>query len=178
MKGTYNNSTSPATSGVDVWDTVDDYNNNGVFPTTAPSGWDQATGANWIMDPANDTVTVNGVCNGAEACVFIDQLTGLMWSKDQGPSLSWQNAVNQCDGLNYGGYADWRLPTQKELMQAYVDGAWSLKATSKLSLKVGYYWSSTTESADTTDAWEMDLHDGGTDNYDGKSNGYSVACVR
>ncbi len=180
MKGTYDNTTSPAISGTDVWDTIDDYNANGAFPTTAPSGWDQATGANWIMDPANDTVTVNGLCDGAEACVFIDRITGLMWTKEQGTGstlYSWQDAITQCDNLNYGGYTDWRLPTQKEMMQAYTDGIWSQKATDKLSLTSNAYWSSSTGSYDTSYAWGVDLLDGSTD-YKGKSISTRVVCVR
>jgi len=182
MIGSYNNSTAPAVAGNDVWDTVDDYNNNGAFPTTAPSGWDQATGANWVMDSANDTgvgsgTASDGLCNGTEACVFKDQITSLMWAKDQASTFTWQNAITQCDNLNYGGYTDWRLPTQKELMQAYTDGVWSQKAATKLNLSSSYYWSSSTVSTNTTFAWVVRPSDGFTDAND-KTLTYRVVCVR
>lgn len=177
MIGAYDNTTSPAVAGADIWDTIDDYNNNGVFPTTAPSGWDQAPGANWIMDPANDTVTVNGVCNGGEACVFIDRTTGLMWARDNGTMYTWQNAVNQCNGSSYGGYTDWRIPTQKELMQAYADGIWTQKAANRLNLSTNYQWSSTTGSELTTLAWNMTPQTGVTTMND-KTNSLRVLCVR
>lgn len=182
MKGTYDNTTSPAISGTDVWDTVDDYNNNGAFPTTAPSGWDQATGANWIMDPANDVgggggTASDNLCSGSEACVFKDQITGLMWAKDDGTTRTWQNSITYCDGLSYGGYTDWRLPTQKELMQAYTDGIWSQKATNKLSLTTSYYWASSTRSDGTSSAWFVDLTNGYTYT-NNKPTSNSVACLR
>ncbi len=181
MKGVYNNSTAPAVAGTDVWDTVDDYNLNGAFPTTAPSGWDQATGANWVMDSTNDTgagggTAADNLCNGTEACVFKDQITNMMWTSDRG-SYTWQNGITQCDNLNYGGYADWRLPTQKELLQAYTDGIWSQKATTKLSLSATWYWSSSTSSGATTYAWGIDPTYGGSAN--GAKNGsMPVVCVR
>ncbi|MBC7532051.1 MAG: DUF1566 domain-containing protein [Oligoflexus sp.] len=31
--------------------------------------------------------------------------------------LNWHQAVQSCDSLVFGGYSDWRLPTQKELME-------------------------------------------------------------
>lgn len=59
-----------------------------------------------------------------------DNLTGLMWLKctmtstgaDTSPDCSgthqkvqWYEAIDKCDGLEYAGYDDWRLPTIPEL---------------------------------------------------------------
>lgn len=110
-------------AGLDIYDTIDDYNNGGTLPTQNNTGWDQPTGANWIMDSANDVgggggTSGDNLCSGTEACVFKDQITNLMWAKDNGTSYNWENAITQCENLSYGGYTDWRLPTQKELMLA------------------------------------------------------------
>lgn len=44
-----------------------------------------------------------------------DKLTGLMWQKDPGEKMTWEEAVAGAGSFNFAGYADWRLPTIKEL---------------------------------------------------------------
>lgn len=56
------------------------------------------------------------VVNG---CV-VDSRTGLMWPVQPdlavgGGYETWKNAIGACEGLTYGGYSDWRLPTIREL---------------------------------------------------------------
>lgn len=66
----------------------------------------------------------------------------------------------------------WRLPTQKELMQAYIDGSyWNLTQPSY------YFWSATETSS--TIAWNVLLSTGFT-NTNNKSNFYNVQirCIR
>jgi hypothetical protein len=48
-----------------------------------------------------------------------DRKTNLMWIKngwrvDFFSAVKWIEAIKKCEGFNYGGYADWRLPTLKE----------------------------------------------------------------
>ena len=54
--------------------------------------------------------------------VVLDQLTGLMWTKDANlpnGTLTWPNALSYVatmnSGAGYGGYKDWRLPNKIEL---------------------------------------------------------------
>ena len=154
-----------ALAGLDIFDTIDDYNNNSTFPTQNPGGWDQATGANWLRDSASDNgdgggTVGDGICNGTEDCVQQDRITGLVWAKADATTRTWETAITYCDGLNYGTYTNWRLPTQKELMQAYTDGVWSQKDATKLNLAASYFWSSTTRSNTTTNAWNTVLNNG------------------
>ena len=45
-----------------------------------------------------------------------DCRTGLVWLKDAGKkAVSREKAAEYCSSLHVGGYADWRLPTEKEL---------------------------------------------------------------
>jgi hypothetical protein len=44
-----------------------------------------------------------------------DNVTGLMWQKDMGGKISYQDAFKKAKSLNLGGYNDWRVPTIKEL---------------------------------------------------------------
>ena len=167
--------------GADVYSTIDDHNNGGAFPTMKPSGyWDQATGANWLRDPVSDTNT-DGLCNDAD-CVYTDRITGLFWARADAITRNWENAITYCDGLNgsnFGGYGTgWRLPTQKELQQGYVNGVWSQKHVTKLNLTTSYYWSSSTRSNSTSFGWRVGLSQGYTFANTTKTGSNYVVCVR
>jgi hypothetical protein len=73
---------------------------------------------------------------------------------------------------NPAGAGVWRLPTEKELMQAYIDGAyWNLTNTSSSYS----FWSATETSS--TYAYYVNLNDGYTYNFN-KTSSYYVRCVR
>lgn len=172
--------------GLDIYDTIDDYNNGGAFPTQNNTGWDQATGANWLRESTSDNgvgsggVAADGLCNGTEGCIFTDRLTGLSWTS-LSPMYTWDGAITGCDALTTGGFTDWRLATQKELMQSYMDGIWYLKGATKLNLTTDYYWSSTTLSTDTTRAFVVLLDFGSTGDYlktDSTTPVKRATCVR
>lgn len=44
-----------------------------------------------------------------------DQVTGLMWEKDMGEKLTFNEAFAKAKNSTLGGYTDWRVPTIKEL---------------------------------------------------------------
>lgn len=172
-----------ALTGIDIYDTIDDNNNSSTtIPTQAPTGWDQATGANWERDSVSDTgggsKAGNQTCDGGEICVYKDQISKLFWLRDDGLSRTWEASISLCEGLNTGGYSDWRLPTQKELLQAYTNGLWHLKDSSKLNLaQFTYYWSSSTRSTNTGEAWSAWLNEMMA-NYLDKTTSLRLLCVR
>jgi hypothetical protein len=50
----------------------------------------------------------------------LDRGSGLMWAaQDNGSDISWQGAKSYCENYRGGGYTDWRMPTQDELMGLY-----------------------------------------------------------
>lgn len=175
-------------TGIDFYDSIEEYNANYAtfpyIPTENPTGWYQSTGANWIMNPTNDTgtgsggVASDGLCNGTEACVIKDRFTNLMWAKADSTTRTWETAITFCEGSSYGTFTDWRVPTQKELMQAYSDGIWSQKDSTHLNLTISaYYWTSTTAGSSTTNAWIMGPGYGEVLT-SGKTTSTRVICVR
>ena len=86
----------------------------------------------------------------------LDKKTGLMWAaKDNGRNVNWTNAKKYCDDYRAGGYTDWRLPTQEELVALY-DGAKPNKAdcgfdvhlTKLIRLTCIFVWTSETLGSD------------------------------
>jgi hypothetical protein len=111
----------------------------------------------------------------------IDQLTGLMWTKDgnaPGPTAcvpsvtkTWQDALNYVACLNINnflGYNDWRLPNMNELIsttnssQSFMT-TW-LNSLGFINVQSGCYWGSSTNPVDTTIAVRI-CYDSGDSNY-------------
>lgn len=44
-----------------------------------------------------------------------DLVTGLMWQRDPGRKIAWDEAMRGAASFRLGGYEDWRMPTIKEL---------------------------------------------------------------
>ena len=124
-----------------------------------------------------------------------DNLTGLIWLKHASAFglRTWEQALSDANplasgsaGLTDGSVAgDWRLPNVKEL-ESLIDFAYFGPALSSASGKSKWtngdafigvqsylYWSSTTYSNETTDAWSVGLNVG--DVYGG--NKANAACV-
>ena len=175
---------------------VDDYNDNQTIPgDTFTENWTQCTSANNYCGTGDSTACAGGVC-------YRDNRTNLVWSDylDGGTNHNWfwanncaqpESAENpgtcatdgseacQCvkltsskTGCEALGDGNWRLPHQKELMQAYINGSWG-----NLSHAGSYFWSATTHSYDTHDAWTVGLHRGHTST-DSKNGTYDSHCVR
>ncbi len=171
---------------------VDDYNNNNSMPSDSYAG-------NWTTCDSSNNYCGTGDSTNADKK---DDSTGLVWSKQvDGGDQTWFQANNckypnellgddgncdangevackcvkltdnktGCEGLGDG---NWRLPSQKELMQVYIDGSWG-----NISSAGNYYWSATTLSFYTHNAWTTYLNNGYTYNYT-KTNGRRVRCVR
>lgn len=77
-----------------------------------------------------------------------DPNTGLMWQ--QSPpveGMTWYEAKEYCENLEFGGYSDWRLPTLKELFSiSNFEQGWPYLDTTYFKLSNGYvskdeqYW--------------------------------------
>jgi hypothetical protein len=111
-----------------------------------------------------------------------DRLTGLIWEKQPiGFEMSWEDALGYCNTLRLGGYKDWRLPNRRELLSLVHVGEgfpvnW-FNSQGFIGLQEDYYWSSTTYSSDTNDAWYVNFFFGEVEKFD-KSFGCDVLAVR
>lgn len=127
----------------------------------------------WWTDVAA-TTTAGGVGLSASSTSNIFTLTGVAGVGD-GTRPTGGNAIGFCDALNsasFAGYTDWYLPTQKQLMQAYIDGA-----ANNLPNPGYYFWSSSEYYNNTAYAWDVILYYGYTGS-NTKVTSYYVRCVR
>jgi hypothetical protein len=156
-------------STLDWWDTVDNWNgDNNSLPSEQPVGW---SAEHYCGKEVWSDLTDDGACDSAaDDCLMKDNLTGLIWSESYpvattaaaNTTRDWSAAVEHCESLSYGGRADWRLPTQIEMMTAYNHGIRELgfkgggtvrpggdtldNNSAFISLIDDYFWSSTTRS--------------------------------
>jgi len=123
----------------------------GTTLTTTPTGSPEASGTLTKTAGTGDDTIVFSSTN----------------SKDtNSTAVGGKTASQLCSDRGNG----WRLPTQKELMLAYIDGAyWNLTQPSN------GYWSATESSS--TSAYYVNLYNGSTGSY-GKTSANNVRCVR
>jgi hypothetical protein len=182
MKGTsYDNITSPAVTGTDIWDTVEDRNYFEPYSTVNP--WTDQYRCGYDSIATSDEKTWEFVSGINANALFKDRISGLTWTRGTSTGTKfWQSAITYCDALDHGTFQDWRLPTAKELSDAYSHGIYDLVDQSNPGLGMdldGNFWSSSTQSTITTSAWYINLSTG----YGGgatKTNaaGVLVLCVR
>ena len=85
--------------------------------------------------------------------------------------MTWDQAIIQCQTLEYEGYRDWRLPSLNDLKKMY--NAKSIVVS--FSDTDDYYWSSSVEKKQI--AWYQDFGDG-SQSYGGKNFKLCVRAVR
>ena len=182
----------PADGIVSSEDTIDDF--NGFSSTlTAPSS--SPWGSDYLCNESNftnvsgssplspsNTIPLNA--NKSWSQIWRDELTGLLLTNilyDGVPNnRDWYQLNAMCkglDSLNSGsGGTGWRLPTQKELMQLYIDGI------SKVSLAGGStganFWPSSGVSNTNYGVWIVSLSDGVTGTNSRNVTPNSALCVR
>jgi len=132
---------------------------------------DLQTGAAWPSPRFTNTDLTSTLTSS----VAVDQLTGLMWTRDgnaPGPAgcavstaKTWQEALDHVACLNtntYLGYTDWRLPSVRELQSLSDSGvspAARLTEQGILNAQNAWYWSSTTVADLTNYGWIFYLAD-------------------
>jgi len=149
------------------------YNNTVAIECPAPGQPFYGQDAQYVTNPMSFAVSPDGQ-------TVTDNVTGLMWQRQDDGTRNWANAISYCEGLTLGGYANWRLPNEYEL-QGIVDyGRYSPAIDTAVfpGTIPDWYWSSSTYAYGTYGAWHINFYDGRVHHYGFKTNYYYVRCVR
>jgi hypothetical protein len=142
---------------------------------TAGDDGDLGRGIAWpeprFIDHGNGTVT--------------DKVSGLMWAKNAQEiplKMTWHEAITTCNDIIFAGFDDWRLSNIREILSLIDYG------TTDPALPHGHpfinvspaqsYWSSTTSSADSAQAWHVEIQHGNIRPHDKAKNIHHVWPVR
>jgi hypothetical protein len=119
----------------------------------------------------------------------LDTRTNLMWAaKDNGSDINWADAKSYCKSYRGGGYKNWRMPTQDELVGLYdMDNARTNTNAYRSACGINVYltelirptcnlaWSSETRGSDSA---YFNLSDGHRDHVAPASSKLRVLPVR
>ncbi|MEI7918444.1 MAG: DUF1566 domain-containing protein [Candidatus Saccharibacteria bacterium] len=133
---------------------------------TVPSG---SIAGSEKQDNRTGLIWSNLVYKSSNTAIFsLSSGTDWSWNAtlDNNVAVGGKTAITLCSSMGDG----WRLPTQKELQQAYIDGSFF-----NLSQSVNSFWSSTSYNGDSS--WLVALSDGFMVS-SGQSNTSHVRCVR
>ena len=114
--------------------------------------------------------------------VVTNNVTQLQWQDNEavmGDSWkTWTEAIDYCEALSLDGHSDWRLPNKKELLSIVDYSRFDPAIKPVFTYTESYnYWSSTTDTRDTSYAWFVGFYSGATGHYD-KPDTIYVRCVR
>lgn len=146
------------------WEKCEESNNYCETGDTGADAKDLNTGIIWSY-PLKNTEGVNNFDTSAPdltgcetgSCAYQNIDTYYSWD-----SSNTNNNSKTASGLCQEQGENWYLPHQKQLMQAYIDGAYGNLESIGV---VRGYWSATTLSGYETHAWYVDLSGGGTGYY-------------
>ena len=94
-----------------------------------------------------------------------------MIAKEKSPEMTWDETFDYAKKLRTGGFSDWRVPTKEELEMIY-----RIKDSCGI-MDSDWFWSSSTPSDDTDNAWLVHFSYGFVGSND-KTCNYNVRCVR
>ena len=106
-----------------------------------------------------------------------DSVTGLMWQKTYKDGVKkFADALSTCEGLEYAGFSDWRLPNKNELASIANYGKYK-PASDFPEMPSRSFRTSTSDAKSSKNAWYILFSDSDI-NFGGKSNSDYVRCVR
>lgn len=136
-----------------------------TFGTSLPSSWsltehycggvaaNQSDSAVWLdITTTGDGVTPSTCLTTPSHCTILDKISRLEWHRGNATDLNWFQAYDYCNSTidGHNGKSDWRLPTQKEGIEASLHGMISSTGISGwysvADFTFPHYWTSTTIS--------------------------------
>lgn len=115
-----------------------------------------------------------------------DTATGLMWQQETVRTESWEASLSYAEGLNLGGYDDWRLPNITELLSLvdysansyYVNGGAAIDARAFPGTSSGFEYNSSTTGSSSDRKWIVGFAIGTTQSNGDKLGGGVMRAVR
>ena len=111
---------------------------------------DRRAGVAW----PNPRFTVDGTGN----CIT-DNLTGIMWARQDGGFRTWQLGLDFANSLDLCGFSDWRMPNRKELLSLVNYGAANIGIdllSNGFTFQVeSVLWSSSSVAGSAAEAWTL-----------------------
>lgn len=165
---------------------IDDYNGGGAFPSDNPWGAttdDLCEADVWLDVSYDNDAGQNASCvpgSSTIACMYKDRISNLTWHDAPSSSRSWSQATSYCSNLSVAGHSDWRLPTLKEALAAYVHGIHRIGIAHSTYRTTVDVWTSTSYENPTTHAiekYKINLAQGWM-KHDSPSASIPVHCVR
>lgn len=166
-----------STTTVSNYRNIDDYNNGrNRMPNQNPFLNDayKCNGDAFMDVSRKSSDNSLGTCGDTGVkCIFKDRIAKLLWQEVSfgGARKTYSQAMTECQNSTVGGFNNWRLPTQKEALMAYVHGIRDVSL--RLGSNSGRYrvnnftWTSTydSKSRDTytgvyTDAYAVEMVQG------------------
>ncbi len=91
-----------------------------------------------------------------------DSITGLIWQKEDGGEMTWEQAKQYADSLSLGGFENWRLPTSHELFSTIDHGRFgpALNTTYFTKSLAEYWWTGATRADDPARIWAVNAGGG------------------
>ncbi len=178
-----------STTGVICTGQTKCYNDTVEIPCPAKGADFYGQDAQYLDKCVPRSYTISGT-NPQE--IVTDNNTSLQWQRTLpatyvgctggnpvGSICKWQEAVNYCENLVYGGYEDWRLPTRKELATLPDYGKYDPVIDTNVfpSTKSSYYWSSSSDVYSASNAMNVSFISGDIGSYN-KTDNYYAQCVR
>jgi hypothetical protein len=169
----------------DIWDTIDDSNNfiDGL-PVSIVAEWGPTTDCGGLELATNDSAvwrdSTPGGCSSGKECVMFDKISKLEWSAKAATQKAWDDAWSHCLNLTWDGKTGWRLPTQKEIWEAYIHGirdATNSNWINKSTMDFSGFWSGTSVSGDGGNAFKI-IFGQSYPSVGSKSSLGEVVCVR
>lgn len=155
---------------------VDDYNNGESAPSDRyVKGWTQCTSGNnycgtgtWNASWKDDSTGLiwSGLCYGGGCSDFTLSPPSTYTWNNTGPENNNLTAPQLCPGSKEA--RPWKLPHQKQLMQAHLDGAYGNMGDT--------LWSATQTSGSAANSWYVSLATGNTNLAD-QSSQYYIRCI-
>jgi len=117
-----------------------------------------------------------------QAEVLIDEKTYLMWQdvpENKGVLHTWNDAKEYCEELDDGGFDDWWLPSEAELVTIVDTSRAKGRMIQKgfVYFKPRYYWTATTYAWNAPHAWAISFKNGYSMSIE-KERQLHARCVR